>query len=209
MLISNKLHSFRNFPKQSYRLFPDSTNRDDFNHYICLAKWRSQPMKEYAELENFIRKHYAALYTSALKFVKSEAVAQDIVQEIIIRYWENQEKYNTIESIENFLFVSVKNEALNYLRGIERENNRYARLENPESEEPQIFNLFIEEETNQMLLTAIGQLPEQSAWIIRLALSGLENKEISRLLDVSVNTVKTLKYSAIRKLREHFQKKAI
>ena len=78
-------------------------------------------MKEYAELENFIRKHYAALYTSALKFVKSEAVAQDIVQEIIIRYWENQEKYNTIESIENFLFVSVKNEALNYLRGIERE----------------------------------------------------------------------------------------
>ena len=95
------------------------------------------------------------------------------------------------------------------LRGSERENNRYARLENPESEEPQIFNLFIEEETNQMLLTAIGQLPEQSARIIRLALSGLENKEISRLLDVSVNTVKTLKYSAIRKLREHFQKKAI
>ena len=40
-------------------------------------------MKEYAELENFIRKHYAALYTSALKFVKSEAVAQDIVQETV------------------------------------------------------------------------------------------------------------------------------
>ena len=43
-------------------------------------------MKEYAELENFIRKHYAALHTSALKFVKSEAAAQDITQEVIIRY---------------------------------------------------------------------------------------------------------------------------
>ena len=158
-------------------------------------------MKEYAELENFIRKHYAALHTSALKFVKSEAAAQDITQEVIIRYWENQEKCHTIESVENFLFVMIKNEALNYLRGLERENKRYARLENPETEEPQIFNLFVEEE-----LTAIGQLPEQSARIIRLALSGLENKEISRLLKVSVNTVKTLKYSAIRKLREHFQK---
>ena len=163
-------------------------------------------MKEYAELENFIRKHYAALHTSALKFVKSEAAAQDITQEVIIRYWENQEKCHTIESVENFLFVMIKNEALNYLLGLERENKRYARLENPETEEPQIFNLFVEEETNQMLLTAIGQLPEQSARIIRLALSGLENKEISRLLKVSVNTVKTLKYSAIRKLREHFQK---
>jgi len=60
-------------------------------------------------------------------------------------------------------------------------------LENPETEEPQIFNLFVEEETNQMLQTAIGQLPEQSARIIRLALSGLENKEISRLLKVSEN----------------------
>ena len=118
-------------------------------------------MKEYAELENFIRKHYAALHTSALKFVKSEAAAQDITQEVIIRYWENQEKCHTIESVENFLFVMIKNEALNYLRGLERENKRYARL---------------------------------------------ENKEISRLLKVSVNTVKTLKYSAIRKLREHFQK---
>ena len=39
-------------------------------------------MKEYAELENFIRKHYAALHTSALKFVKSEAAAQDITQEV-------------------------------------------------------------------------------------------------------------------------------
>ena len=53
-------------------------------------------MKEYAEVENFIRKHYAALYTSALKFVKSEAVAQDIVQEIIIRYWENQDRKSVV-----------------------------------------------------------------------------------------------------------------
>ena len=82
-------------------------------------------------------------------------------------------------------------------------------MENAESDDPQIFNLFVEEETNQMRQTAIGQLAELSARIIRLALSGLENKEISRLLKVSVNTVKTLKYSAIRKLREHFQKKAI
>ena len=60
-------------------------------------------------------------------------------------------------------------------------------MENPETEEPQIFNLFVEEETNQMLQTAIGQLPEQSARIIRLALSGLENKEISRLLKIQCN----------------------
>ena len=163
-------------------------------------------MKEYVELESFIRKHYAALHTSALKFVKSDTIAQDITQEVIIRFWENREKHRMIDSIENFLFVMIKNEALNYLRGLQRENNRYSRLESPESEEPQIFNLLVEEETNQMLITAIDTLPEQSRRIIRLALSGLENKEIARLLEISVNTVKTLKYGAIRKLRTYFQK---
>lgn len=164
-------------------------------------------MKEYAELEAFIRKHYASLHTSALRFVKSQDIAQDITQEIIIRYWENRRNQPEVESIENYLFIMVKNASLNYLRGLQRENTRYSKLENETSEEPQILNLLIEEETNQMLMNAIGTLPEQSARIIRLALSGLENKEIARLLDISVNTVKTLKYGAIKKLQEHFQNK--
>lgn len=163
-------------------------------------------MKEYAELEQFIRQHYSSLYATALKFVKSTDIAQDITQEIIIRFWEKQEKgaLEKIASVENFLFIMVKNESLNYLRGLKRENLRYARLDQEIIEEPQIFNLLVEEETNEMLVNALRTLPEQSARIMRLALSGLENKEIARLLDISVNTVKTLKYGAIRKLREYF-----
>lgn len=165
-------------------------------------------MKEYADLEAFIRKYYASLHTTALKFVKSKDIAQDITQEIIIRYWENREKYRDISSLDNFLFILVKNESLNYLRGLQRENARYSKLETEISEEPRILNLLIEEETNQLLLQAIHTLPEQSARIIRLALSGLENKEIARLLEVSINTVKTLKYGAIRKLKEYFMREA-
>lgn len=163
-------------------------------------------MKEYAELEQFIRQHYSSLYATALKFVKSTDVAQDITQDIIIRFWEKQEQgaLKEIVSVENFLFIMVKNEALNYLRSLQRENLRYARLDQEAMEEPQIFNLLVEEETNEMLVNALRTLPEQSARIMRLALSGLENKEIARLLDVSVNTIKTLKYGAIRKLREYF-----
>lgn len=164
-------------------------------------------MKEYATLEYFIRKYYASLHAAALKFVKSEDIAQDIIQETIIRFWEKPEREKELDSVENYLYTMVRNESLNYLRSIRRETARYNRLEIPEQEDPLIFNLSVEEDTNRMLLAAIATLPEQSARIIRLTLSGLENKEIARLLTVSVNTVKTLKYGAIRKLREYFLKK--
>ena len=161
-------------------------------------------MKEYAAIEVFIKKHYAALCATALKFVASPEIAQDIAQEVIIHFWEKQDQHQNLNSVENYLFIMVKNESLNYLRSVQRENQRHQKLEGQETEEPQIFNLLVEEETNQMLTTAINNLPEQSARILRLVLSGYENKEIARLLGISINTVKTLKYGAIRKLRQYF-----
>ena len=98
----------------------------------------------------------------------------------------------------------IKNEALNYLRGSQREKQHYNHLEVEEFEHPKVLNMLIEEEINQILIHAIDLLPVQSASIMRLILSGYENKEIAKVMGVSVNTIKTLKYSAIRKLREYF-----
>ena len=134
----------------------------------------------------------------ALRFIGSPDIAQDITQEVIIKFWKNRANYENIKSTDNFLYTMIKNEALNYLRGSQREKQRYNHLEVEE------LNMLIEEEINQILIHAIDLLPVQSARIMRLILSGYENKEIAKVMGVSVNTIKTLKYSAIRKLREYF-----
>ena len=144
------------------------------------------------------------MYAVALHFVGSPDLAQDITQEIIIKFWKNKEKYLELESIDNFLYTMVKNEALNYLRGVRRENQRYDKLEIEEYEDPKVLNLLIAEDTNQALINAINTLPAQSARIMRLVLSGYENREIAQIMGISVNSIKTLKYGAIRKLREYF-----
>ena len=144
------------------------------------------------------------MYAVALHFVGSPDLAQDITQEIIIKFWKNKEKYLELESIDNFLYTMVKNEALNYLRGVRRENQRYDKLEIEEYEDPKVLNLLIAEDTNQALINAINTLPAQSARIMRLVLSGYENREIAQIIGISVNSIKTLKYGAIRKLREYF-----
>ena len=161
-------------------------------------------MKKNLELETFIKEHYAPLCAVAVRFVGSPDVAQDIAQEVIIKFWEDQHNLQEINLIDNFLYTMVKNESLNYLRGQRRENERYNKLEMEESEDPKVLNLLIAEDTNQALINAINMLPLQSARIMRLVLSGYENREIAQIMGISINTIKTLKYSTIRKLREYF-----
>ena len=160
-----------------------------------------------AELEALIKQHYAALCATALHFVGSPDVAQDITQEVLIKFWENRETYKEVESLDHFLFIMVRNEALNHLRSVEREKQRHAQLEFEETEEPNVLNLLVEEEINQILTHAINQLPQQMARIMRLVLSEYENKEIAEIMGVSINTIKTLKYAAIRKLKVYFEQR--
>ncbi len=99
----------------------------------------------------------------------------------------------------------VKNASLNYLRGKKREEQRYLNIHSErDDKDDELFNILVEEEYNQLLISLIEQLPKPNARVIRYALSGYNNKEISILLGISINTVKSMKYSAIRKLREYF-----
>ena len=65
----------------------------------------------------------------ALRFIGSPDIAQDITQEVIIKFWKNRANYENIKSSDNFLYTMIKNEALNYLRGSQREKQRYNHLE--------------------------------------------------------------------------------
>ena len=77
-------------------------------------------MEDYSRLEKFIRENYAAVCAVAAQFVDKDT-AQDIAQNVLSRFWENREKYKDVESLDDFLFVMVKNEALDYLRSRKRE----------------------------------------------------------------------------------------
>ncbi len=160
-------------------------------------------MKDYSKLEEFIRRHYTSLLAVANRFVDPDT-AQDITQNVIYKFIEKETLINQIENADSFLFTMVKNEAFAHFRAAKNENKRYEQLRPEEAEDSEILRILIEEESNQMLLNAIETLPPQTAHIIRLVLAGYDNKEIAVLVNVSINTVKTIKYSGIRKLREYF-----
>lgn len=52
-------------------------------------------MGEVLKLECFIRKYYTKICASALHYVNSPDIAQDIAQEVIIKFWENRKEHQT------------------------------------------------------------------------------------------------------------------
>ncbi len=156
------------------------------------------------DLGNFIREHFASLCAIAFKLTGNSEAAQDISQEVIIKFWENRKQHEQLESIENYLFIMVRNESLNYLRGLSREKNRYEQVAFINEQEDSLWDRIVEQEANQLLLEAIATLPTQCKRIVELSLAGKNTKETTEELGIAVNTVKVLKSRAIHKLREYF-----
>lgn len=74
---------------------------------------------------HFVEEHFASLTAIAKKFVGSDAVAKDIAQDVIIKFWESPASAKKkINSISDYLFVMTKNHSLNYVRGKRRQEER-------------------------------------------------------------------------------------
>lgn len=56
----------------------------------------------------------------ALRFVQAETVAEQIVDDCLVRLWERREQMEA-PTIESYFYVSLKNACLNYLRDRQRQ----------------------------------------------------------------------------------------
>lgn len=69
-----------------------------------------------AAFDALFRTHAAALAGFAYQFVRSEAVAEELVQEVFLRIWRSRERWVLHGSMRRYLFVAVRHVALNHLR---------------------------------------------------------------------------------------------
>jgi RNA polymerase sigma-70 factor (ECF subfamily) len=151
-----------------------------------------------AAFRQFFEGFYPALCFFANKILLDEDVANDIVQEAFILLWEKKKDIRSLRSAKSYLFKFVKNRSLNYLR-----DNQSKNIANPEHPEPSFSyrDFVIENETYRLIYDAIKTLSPQEKRVIEFTLDGMKNPEIAKQLDVSVNTIKTLKSRAFKTLR--------
>jgi len=143
--------------------------------------------------------YYQGLCYYASGYISNGESVEDIVQDVFIAMWERKEKLTKINNIKAFLYTSVRNSCLNIQKHQQVKNSydQYLLHSQTLTIDPEI----VEEEVYIKLYNEIEKLPPSCRNIMLLSLEGLKNKEISEMLDISINTIKTQKKLALSKLR--------
>lgn len=130
--------------------------------------------------------------------------AEEMVQDVFVKIWENAPRLQIETSLLSYLYSSVRNACLNYLKHekIKKKHEQETLQENnisESTESPVNFNFF-----KVLLAQTIGLLPEKCRQIFEMAkFEGLSYEEIAEYLQVSVKTVENQMGIALKKLREN------
>ena len=80
-----------------------------------LSLFRNMQQGDVSALEYFFQEYADLLYYRALGYVHHSQVAEDVVQEVFIRFWDNRAKLDISVSVAAYLTRSVVNGCRNYL----------------------------------------------------------------------------------------------
>lgn len=137
--------------------------------------------------------YYVSLVNYACTFVSDTDDAEDIVQEVFVHVWERKDGFG--DEFKSYLYRSVKNRCLNFLRDSAVKKKRLDEIQE-ETVEFDLNHDMIREEVYQKLLETLNTLPPQCKKIYQLSLSGMKASEIAQELNLSVETIKAQKKRA-------------
>jgi len=152
--------------------------------------------------EECYRQYFVRLYRFCFSIVHQKQPAEDIVHDVFMQLWKKREGSPSIRNLEVYLYVSVKNLSLNYLRNtshrivdIAERSHEYIQFNaDPET-------LLIHSEAVKKMNAAIRTLPPRCKLIFKLIKEdGLKYKDVATLLDLSIKTVEGQLAIAMRKL---------
>ena len=152
-------------------------------------------------MEEFYSAVYPCLITYAARILGDDFsfLAEDCVQDVIYKMYENRENFSSCSHFKSFLYLSIRNNAINYLR---KSNSRqkFMSMQREESEDLQAS--LILQETLETIFDAIDRLPPKYHRIFELSFEqGMSIPEIAKLLDISESGVKRQKRRMIDMLK--------
>ena len=165
------------------------------------------------EFDRIFRKYHTSLFIYARKFVEDEDAALDLVQDVFALVWEKKKLSLDHEHLKAYLFNSVRNTCLNYLKHQQvvqkhQHNQRLWLAELELNHSKSAEKSLIEKENLEKIYRAINSLSDIHREVIELSrFEGLKNKEIAEKLNIPVRTVETRLFRALSALKEKLSEK--
>ena len=154
-----------------------------------------------AGIRQLFGRYYRPLVLYADEYLKDQAAAEDIVQELFVKLWEENHLLGiTNTSLGAYLYSSVKNCCYSYIR--QKDVLRGTKeLENVDV--PVEWVADVDEERIDRVMREIEKLPDRTHQVVEcVMLRNLKYRETAEELGISINTVKYLLKEGTKRLRD-------
>jgi len=146
--------------------------------------------------------YYSGLVVFVQKYVPDQDVAEDIVQALFVKLWISRAELSINSSLKSYLFSSVKNRCIDYIRHEETKGKVEKKLIERLSGITDERNLLVESELREKINSAMEKLPPVCREVFYMnRFEGLKPAEIAEKKDISVRTVETHIGKALKILR--------
>ena len=151
--------------------------------------------------EEAFKSNFKALHAYAYTIIQDEGMAEEMVQNVFLKLWENRDRMAIHTSLKAYLYRSVYHESLNYLKHkkVQRKYMEEAMVEHKHNQAE------VDEAANELhrhLKEALRQLPEKCRTVFQLSrFEELKYQEIADKLGISLKTVEAHMGKALKLLR--------
>lgn len=159
-----------------------------------------------ATFEQLFKTHFVHLCNFAYQYINDTEAAKDITQKVFIRLWENRENIDPKKSIQSYLFTSVRNRSLNYIRDQKKYRSYVLDVEFGAVDIALEEDEFALEDLKSKVAAALAELPEKCRIVFEMSrFQNMKYKEIAEDLDISVKTVEAHMSRALKGLKAHLK----
>lgn len=164
-----------------------------------LDKIRSGDVKAF---EAIFASYYQPLCHYSMKFIRDPDEAEEVVQDMFVRFWNKRNELNITVSLKSYLYQSVKYACLNRLKHqkVVRAHEQHHIRQSSANEDSDVL---VEQELEDKIQASLEKLPPERKKIFLMSRNEeLKYKEIAEKLNISIKTVENQMGKALKLLRE-------
>lgn len=160
------------------------------------------------QFEEVFRTHFSAVKFFIYKFLKSEADAEDLAQDVFVRLWANFESWKDNDGKDGYIYTIAKNLTLDFIKRRKLENDFCDKQvhENSIQELSGLIdplNTIYCSEILLILEMTLERFPNRRKKIFKMSrFDNMSNQEIATALQISVRTVEHQIYLSLQVLKK-------
>lgn len=161
--------------------------------------------KDKGAFEQVFNQFFNAMVLYAARFMDTREEAEEIAQDVFVKFWEKCESLSPDSSIKSYLYRAVHNSCLNVIKH-EKVKDGYKQhvihfLESTYQDNVEVYD---PDQVRSRIHNEIDKLPPRCSEIFKLSrFEGLKYQEIADHLEISIKTVEVQMGKALKVLREN------